>query len=440
MDKPPFQLSRLASGQADARPIPPFQDRCCEPASSARPPASRRARLAELDMHIHCSVIGTCLTTAELRKLVPRHADIDREHATDLQIHHAAVELAVQGGEGAKALHKALDQRYAAAIKRFASVKDVAGLRELWREALKTGDVPPAYWAVMTHPATTLEMRQLAFGDVHMLSHLVGAANRADIRRLVALEEDNAQLRSKIERQQARFQAFALERDAEACAWRATLDTRRASPRDPGAADPEAEAERLRATLGERDDALALQAQRCATLERRLKEEQARVQTLRAQLQQTYDQLDALRSEALAMEEAVLRTAVEADGEAATLDPVRGKRIVYVGGRPGSTAAIRRLVEAAGGWLNLHDGGIEDRKGKLAALVPGADLVVFPVDCVDHDSMNTLKRLCERHGVTYYPLRTASVASFVDLVTREPEGAVAAPGCGRTPAFCLRHG
>jgi hypothetical protein len=440
MDKPPFQLSRLVSGQADAPPLRPFQDRCCEPASSARPLAPRRARLAELDMHIHCSVIGTCLTIGELRKLVPRHADIDREHATDLQIHHAAVELAVQGGEGAKALHKALDQRYAAAIKRFTPVKDVAGLRELWREALKTGDVPPAYWAVMTHPAATLEMRQLAFGDVHMLSHLVGAANRADIRRLVALEEDNAQLRNKIERQQARFQAFALERDAEARARRATLDARRASPRGPDAEAPEAEAERWRATLGERDDALAQQAGRCATLERRLKEEQARVQTLRAQLQQTYDQLDALRGEALAMEQAVVRTAVEADGEAATLDSVRGKRIVYVGGRPGSTAAIRRLVEAAGGWLNLHDGGIEDRKGRLAALVPGADLVVFPVDCVDHDSMSTLKRLCERHGVTYHPLRTASVASFVDLVTRAPEAAVGAPGCGRTPAFCLRHG
>nr|WP_232450604.1 hypothetical protein [Burkholderia ubonensis] len=93
--------------------------------------STRRARLAELDPHFHCSVIGTCLTTAELRKLVPRHADVDREQATDLQIHHAAVELATQGGEGAKALHKALDQRYALAIKRFGAATDADALRTL---------------------------------------------------------------------------------------------------------------------------------------------------------------------------------------------------------------------------------------------------------------------------------------------------------------------
>ncbi|WP_375782265.1 DUF2325 domain-containing protein [Burkholderia stagnalis] len=119
---------------------------------------------------------------------------------------------------------------------------------------------------------------------------------------------------------------------------------------------------------------------------------------------------------------------------------MQGKRVVYVGGRPGPHAAIRRLVEVAGGLPTVHDGGIEDRKGKLAASIPGADLVVFPVDCVDHDSMNTLKRLCERHGIAYHPLRTASVASFVNLMMEEPEVPATQHGCGRTTAFCLRHG
>ncbi|WP_250952447.1 DUF2325 domain-containing protein, partial [Escherichia coli] len=45
-------------------------------------------------------------------------------------------------------------------------------------------------------------------------------------------------------------------------------------------------------------------------------------------------------------------------------------------------------------------------------------MVVFPVDCIDHDSMNLLKRICERHHIAYYPLRTASVASFVELIGR----------------------
>ncbi|WP_409518741.1 hypothetical protein [Paraburkholderia sp. LEh10] len=57
---------------------------------------------------------------------------------------------------------------------------------------------------------------------------------------------------------------------------------------------------------------------------------------------------------------------------------LRDARIVYVGGRPGSNAAIRQIVESVGGEMTAHDGGIEDRKGLLAAALPRADRVVFP--------------------------------------------------------------
>ncbi|WP_179405173.1 DUF2325 domain-containing protein [Burkholderia guangdongensis] len=447
MDTPPFRLARLASAQPDSPRQRPFHDRCCEPAPPlARAAAPRRTRLAELDTHIHCSVIGTCLTTAELRKLVPRYTNLDRTHASDLQIHHAAVELATQGGDGAKALHKALDQRYALAIKRFGSAKGIAALRALWADALKTGDVPPAYWAVMTHPASTQEMRQIAFGDVHMLSHLVGAANRADIRRLVALEDENAALKGKIERQQSRLQTFALERDEEVRALRATIESLSAAANrraDPAQEDLSAELARLRAAIGERDAAIALNAGRRAAAEERLKEEQARTRALLERLDDARDTIDTMKHEAQAIERAVLRSLAEPDDSPHALEQVHGKRIVYVGGRPGSNAAIKRLVESAGGWLTVHDGGIEDRKGKLAALIPGADMVVFPVDCVDHDSMNTLKRVCERHRIAYHPLRSASVASFVLLMSREsgePGEPAQSQPCGRPSAFCLRHG
>ncbi|CAL8478800.1 protein of unknown function (plasmid) [Caballeronia sp. S22] len=118
-----------------------------------------------------------------------------------------------------------------------------------------------------------------------------------------------------------------------------------------------------------------------------------------------------------------------------------GKRVVYVGGRPNSNAVLKALVDAAGGELIVHDGGIEDRKGLLAAALPNADVVLFPVDCIDHDSMSMLKRVCERHGVEYSPLRTASVASFVEFVARLTASAQNTHASAPPPsAFCLRHG
>ena len=61
----------------------------------------------------------------------------------------------------------------------------------------KQGDIPGAYWAALTHPATTQDIVSRIFAGVHMLSHVVGTANRADIRRLRQLEADNVLLSGK---------------------------------------------------------------------------------------------------------------------------------------------------------------------------------------------------------------------------------------------------
>ncbi|AXL49446.1 peptidase [Paraburkholderia caffeinilytica] len=450
MHTPPFRLaqpSRLKlSGDELAGTGLRAADPCCTPAKVSLPNAKRRARLAELDGQLHCSIIGTCLGTHELRKLVPKFTGLDRRDASDLEIHHSAVELAIDGGAGAKALHKLLDEHYAAAIRRFDKAADDVELLKLWDDALKSGEIPPAYWALMTHPCATLYVRQKAFGELHMLSHLVGAANRADIRRLVALEAENAELKEKVERQQSRLQEISMQRDAaiaalnEQIAQLTALATRR-TPTD--STDLEAEISRLQDKLADSDQRVALHTSRREAAEQRVLQEQDAALALRRSRDQALAQLQLVQSECDALERATVDAADGSRGaqaRQASLDGVRGKRIVYVGGRPGSNAALKRLVEAAGGDFVVHDGGVEDRKGLLAAALPGADIVVFPVDCVDHDSMNTLKRVCERHRIDYHPLRTASVASFVELVDRLRPEHLARLGNPPSPAFCLRHG
>ncbi len=448
MHAPPFRLAR-ASGAATPDEAPhlrafaPAAD-CCGPSQAELDRSRRRPRLADLDAHLHCSIIGTCLSTHELRKLVPKYAPLDGQRASDLDIHHTAVELAIQGGAGGKALQKALDTRYAGALRRFSSARDADAVLALWNEARASGDIPPAYWALMSHPETTMEVRQAAFGDLHMLSHLVGAANRADLRRLVVLEEENAALQAKIERQQARLHEMSRERDAA----RAALDehTTRAvaqrEVRDESALH--AQIATLREALAARDARLALETSRREAAEQRATADEHALRTVRMQLDEARTLIDALRAEAYAMESAIHADG-DADAEGSTAralprEALKGRRIVYVGGRPGSNHALRRWVSAAGGELTVHDGGIEDRKGLLAAALAGADMAVFPVDCIDHDSMNMLKRVCERHQVSYHPLRTASLASFVELMVRLHAGSTPALTAVPVSRFCLRHG
>jgi hypothetical protein len=448
MHAPPFRLARTADLSSPGGNLPAATgaraDACCAPSRAQLTELKRRARLSELDANLHCSIIGTCLTTHELRRLVPKFTDLDRQHATDLEIHHAAVELAIAGTAGAKALHKVLDERYAGAVRAFDGAKDADELLARWKEALKNGDIPPAYWALMTHPRTTMGVRQAAFGDLHMLSHLVGAANRADIRRLVALEEENAALRAKVERQQARLQEMSTQRDAALQERDALAARQNAQPLSAEGVLRD-EVHELREALAARDERLALHTSRREAAEQRIAAEQASARAMRARLDDLMAMVKTLRAEASAIEQAVQATADDpADHVADPLSILQGTRLVYVGGRPGSNRAIKRIVETAGGEMTLHDGGIEDRKGLLAAALPGAQMVVFPVDCIDHDSMNLLKRICERHHIAYYPLRTASVASFVELIGRldaQARDVMASDATtGDTPRFCLRHG
>lgn len=76
-------------------------------------------RLAELDSYIHCSVIGTCLASADLYDIVARYAALGMDQAREFELHHAAVQIAAEGGRGAEALHEALDNRYDQEIRRF---------------------------------------------------------------------------------------------------------------------------------------------------------------------------------------------------------------------------------------------------------------------------------------------------------------------------------
>jgi hypothetical protein len=395
-----------------------------------------RLRLGDMDSHLHCSVIGTCLSTAELRKLMARFIHLDG--ASDLDVHHDAVRMAGGNPDVARALTKALDRRHEGSLQRFARAKDSDGVAELWRQSLKSGEIPGAYWAVLTHRRASNELRQEAFGDVHMLSHLVGAANRADIRHLVALEQENADIRERADRQQERLREVIGERDrrsSECDLLRARVTELQQSNHSRTGSLAEVSG----AAAAALSAAVALQTGRREAAE-------ARVVGLESDLARLEEELEHLRAHAdemareLAAAETELREGSRPpDAETSSLrQGLDGRRILYVGGRPSSIPAIRDLVLRHGGEYRRHDGGMEDRKGSLAAALGWADLVVFPVDCVDHDSALILKRSCLRQGKPFLPLRSASVASFAATIvaTVEPPSR-AGPPCGGP---CLGHG
>lgn len=417
---------------------------CCaeEPAplpkedeTSGRP---KRSKLKDLKSSMHCSVIGTCLGGAELRKLVARLQGVPASQLTELEVHHAAVEQAVVGGDGAKLLNKMLDQQHALHIQRFARLKTAMELEQAWRSSVQAADIPGPYWALMTHPAVTDDLRKLMFGEVHMLSHLQGVGNRADLVRLRTLELENTELRRQLDVQQERLQQqeqrhqksqHALEQQLhQQAALARQAELRHDSTRQDTLEELHHRLEKLTQERDWAQQALTRKGQQLEIL-----------QTDSDRLQGQADELGQL-CRTLRLEVGALESALGASATSQTASGVQawqGARVLYVGGRPSSNGTIQRLAKEAGVELTVHDGGLEDRKGLLPGLVPGSDLVLLPVDCVDHDSMNVLKRLCARHGVPFRPLRTAGIASFLAALAGSQDGSGHPPA--RRPALCIRH-
>jgi hypothetical protein len=420
MSSAPDLLTSLFSGGPQTAALPrrviamKAHGRDDRPAGEFTPPASRK-RTAIWDMHhsVHCSIIGTCLSSAEIRRLLIKLGVPGAETADDHDLHRQGVALAGKMQGGGKFIQKALDHRHETAIRQFAKAKDEETLCRLWDEAVKRGEIPGAYWAVLSHPLATDPLMRKAFGDVHMLSHMIGAANRADIRRLRQLEEENAALSGRLEAQQRHLRDGFTERDGRIHLLNEALSralTR--APVLPGNAGDDARA--AREAILDLECRLNRETARCERFESRLEP------TLLAQSRAENARRDAVREcEDLRRELALAEAQIGGflGQESATAGPVTlqlgGAQVLYVGGRARQMPQLKAVVEQAGGAFLYHDGGIEHSMTLLPGLVSRADCTMFPVDCISHDAMGMLKRQCRQAAKPFVPLRTSSLASLL---------------------------
>ena len=381
------------------------------PASKNLPARPRRTRIWELGSSLHCSIIGTCLSTAELRHVLVQLKVNGMQAANEHDLHSFGVGLASKRELGAKLLQKALDRRHERAIKAFAAANDTEALRSLWKDALNKGDIPGAYWAVLTHPLTDEALIKLAFGDVHMLSHLVGAANRADIRRLRELEAENAGLTDELRRARQQIRDGFASRDQIIRQLNELLakHDRLEPPQSP-------------VPNGDRDDLAAMEevirdlSKKLARDGARRESAEARSAALAAALRDKEHQLQVLSNESEALRRELDMVEQHFSHVTATpADPIdlAGATILYVGGRANQIPQLRALVESSGGQFLNHDGGLEQSLGQLPGLVSRADVVFFPADCVSHAAVAAVKRACRQTATRYAPLRSSSLACLM---------------------------
>jgi len=302
---------------------------------------ARRTRLWEFDRNLHCSIIGTCLTTAELRRILDKLRVDGIDTSSDHDVHSLGVTLAGQKEQGAKFLQKALDRRHSASITRYSRTKDATTLLAQWQESLKQGDIPGAYWAALTHPAATDELVKRVFGDVHMLSHLVGAGNRADIRRLRELEQANAALAAKVEQQQRHLRDGFAARDQTI----GRLSELLACQTNCHSGQPQPGGDVADSVIRDLNNRLARETACRVRSERSMSELLMTLKEKEGALQASLRNCEAIRHELEIIEghlTAIFRPEENCPREALDLS---GAILLYVGGRTHQVPQLKRLVQ-----------------------------------------------------------------------------------------------
>ena len=384
-----------------------------------------RKKLWQLDSPFHCSVIGTCLSLEELRDLCRKMRVSVQAPLTDYELHRSFVGVVAEPTSATRRLHKHLDQKYRTTIRRFAKAQSNTALETLWNESVESGELAGAYWALATHPQASVELVDRVYGEVHMLSHLAGAAVRVDMQELTRLRHLTGTMSKQLADAETKAVAQIADRNRAICQLQERLTRAQATVRDLNemrerlaALENEPLSRQLRNQIEQYAAKLAgerVRTERAETDAREWKrmaiKQGDRFLHLEGQLAQLQAERDALEATLEKLLSPDCTTCAERD-DCLPDTNLCGRCILYVGGRARQCARFRALVERQNGRFIHHDGGLQDGRLRLGSILPQADVVLCPLDCVSHDAANRVKQFCKRHGKRLVLLPRSSLAAF----------------------------
>jgi hypothetical protein len=388
-----------------------------------QPDKKTRRKLWELSHKLHCPVIGTCLDTSELRRIARNAGLAPPGPLSDYEVHVSFVAAMEHRNPLSLATHKALEKKYAAHVRRCSKAKSTDQLADLWADALTRGDVPGALWAVLTHPRCDNDLKARLFEEVHMLSHQIGAGQRADLRRLAESEAkvdalqrdfDNLSRRSRQQLESREQRIVELEKQLQQSERdRLTL---------------QADNSRLQHDLAELryqqdagyvdklEDALAISERRLGQVQQERDRWILACESAEKQVCELENSLDERNADCEALERFIAEGLPNTDCCGGDIDGqcpnLRGRRILCVGGRQRLIEQYRALVARCNGEFEHHDGGLEHSRQRLESMLSSADAVVCTTDCVSHDAYYRLKRFCKRHEKPHVFLNNSGLSTF----------------------------
>ena len=358
---------------------------------------SHRKWLWDFTDNAQCSVLGTCLSHKDLLKLARKLKLGIEPGVRDYEMHGYFVTAASKDNKATRFVHKLLDKRFKMALRHFSQIQDSDKIVDLWNSMKESGKIAAAYYAIMTIQSIPSEIRSDVFGEVHMLSHLMGASYR---KQSIQVDNLRAQLGDVLQRSTKNETGYV-----NSLKWRdekiKLLEDNLTKAQFATAKNNKTEKQN---TNNEYKIRAAYVIDKARQRARESKNEnmvlQERIDFLEAHIEQFKQET----------------TVKQSLSETTTNNPfpLDGISLLYIGGRNKQVAYFRKLAREAGGELIHHDGGLTDALTRIDEILPSVDCVLCPISCVSHGACLRAKSGCKKHGKKFVPLRSASQSSLLN--------------------------
>ncbi len=388
--------------------------------------AKKRIPLNQLNHRFSCSIIGTCLSLKELKKLSRQIKLSGLDDTNEYDLHRIYVGIAAEKSYSNRRLQKLLDQKFQQVLKVFSVIETESELKQQWKNAQKTGDIAAVYWGLLTHPMTTEALIEEVYGDVHMLSHIAGASMRVDLHEFSLLRNEVKLLKNKQQQRYQKHSRTLYEKDALLRQHKKIIQKQQIELNAMAIAQvykPQYKEEDRRGTQYK----IRQLEQKVAHYQSKWKRAINQQAILERQLAQNSEELSSMESIFNIHLLSEREKSCSLPSKQCQHEDLEGQCILYVGGRDKQCQYFKPLVENRNGQFMHHDGGLSDGKHHLNSVLRQADVVMCPLDCISHEAMIKIKKHCKIAEKPLVMMPRSSLSAFskglIDvgkLVDKEP--------------------
>jgi hypothetical protein len=389
-------------------------------------PPGKRKKLWELGNGFQCSVIGTCFSFAELKKLNRKLKDRCHSYSNSFELHNFFSKLAAYNSVDARTVHKLLDQKFRKQILNVRKLRGDQEALDFWDNTMLQVDMIGTYWALLTHPFLSHDFTSLLYGRIHMYSHeSVRVVSRTKVE-ADKLRQELQALRQAVKKEKIenRTKRKELENELnEVKKERNSLRRQTQSTLSPNGQDITPGLSTNFHLMNSEREYKVLVTQR-DKMQKELETWKIRYHTLEKNHAIAQQTILAQEQEAEQLEDGLLRSKLSCsscekrDSDSCPGEDLCGKTILYVGGMHNMVPHYRKLVESSGAKFLHHDGGKEVAISRLPKMLAQADAVMCPVDCVSHDACLNVKKLCKQYQKQYVMMRSSGLSTLANSLTQ----------------------